>query len=254
MVGGVYYASAGSIFQGETVDTFEGGFKGQFLDHKVQLTADVFYNSYKNLQTAGHVTAAYANSIILTIINAPSARTYGAEATLDWRLAPGLTFSANGGYLNARYKNFNIPQSGPASAPILSAFDLSGTRMINSPEWQASFGLNVDEPVNSSFNLVGNALASYTDSVLWQVSGNPCGAGGIVGVTCLPDAVSPSYWIVNARIGFRTADDRFRLELFANNLFNQAYETYGNSNAGNTTLYTWGNPRIVGLEATMHLR
>jgi outer membrane receptor protein involved in Fe transport len=69
----------------------------------------------------------------------------------------------------------------------------------------------------------------------------------------LPAAVSPSYWLVNARIGVKTSDDRFTLELFANNLFNQSYVTYGNSNAGNTTQFTWGNPRIVGVEATMHM-
>ncbi len=268
-VGGTYYSAAGSIFKGETVDTFEGGYKGQFFDNKVQLTADVFYNSYRDLQTAGHVTAninpdtvvpgvpgsgtPYANGIILAIVNAPSARTYGVEGTLAWRVAPSVTLNAGAGYLNAKYKNFSGPDVGPAGAPILSAFDLSGHQMPNSPQWQANFGLNVDQPLNNKVNLIANGLASYTSGIFWQASGLPCGPGGISGVTCLPDATSPSYWVVNARIGFKTADDRFRLELFANNLFNAAYVTYGNSNAANTTQFTWGNPRIIGVEATMHL-
>ncbi|MBV1689474.1 TonB-dependent receptor [Novosphingobium sp. G106] len=248
VVDGVYYASSGSIFKGETVDTFEGGFKTQVLDHKVQLTADVFYNSYKNLQTAGHVRPEFANSIILTIVNAPSARTYGVEGSLSWRVMQSLTLSANAGYLNAKYKDFKLPDT-----PVLSGFDLSGHQMINSPEFQASFSANLDQPVTEGLNLVANALASHSSSVLWQVSGAPCAAGQVSGVTCLPDSVGNAYWLVNARIGFKTSDDRFRLEVFANNLFNQAYTTYGNSNAGNTTQFTWGNPRIVGVEATMHL-
>lgn len=248
VVNGVYYASSGSIFKGETVDTFEGGFKTQLFDHKVQLTGDVFYNSYKNLQTAGHVRPELANSIILTIVNAPSARTYGVEGSLSWRVVPALTLSANAGYLNAKYKDFKLPDT-----PVLTGFDLSGQQMINSPKFQTSFSANLDQPVTSGVNLIANGLVTHSSSVLWQVSGAPCGVGGVSGVTCLPDSVGNAYWLVNARIGFKTSDDRFRLELFANNLFNQPYTTYGNSNAGNTTQFTWGNPRIVGVEATMHL-
>lgn len=242
------YPSSGSIFQGETVDTFEGGFKGQLFNNKVQLTADVFYNNYRNLQTAGHVNATYANDIILSIVNAPSARTYGVEGSVAWRVAPSVTVNAGAGYLNAKYKDFSFP-----TTPIVDGFDLSGHQMPNSPQWQANFGLNVDQPLNNKVNLIANGLASYTSGIFWQASGLPCGPGGISGVTCLPDATSPSYWVVNARIGFKTSDDRFRLELFANNLFNAAYVTYGNSNAANTTQFTWGNPRIIGVEATMHL-
>jgi iron complex outermembrane receptor protein len=242
------FPSSGSVFKGETVDTFEGGFKGQLLDNKLQVTADVFYNSYKNLQTAGHVRPAFANSVILTIINAPSARTYGVEGTLAWRATPSLSFAATAGYLNARYKNFALPDT-----PILAGFDLSGQRMINSPKFQASISGNLDQPITNGLNLVANALASRTSSVLWQVSGAPCAAGQVVSVQCLPNSVGNPYWLVNARIGLKTSDDRFKLELFANNLFNQAYTTYGNSNGGNTTQYTWGNPRIIGVEASMHL-
>jgi iron complex outermembrane receptor protein len=248
VINGVYYASSGSIFKGETVDTFEAGFKTQLFDSKVQLTGDVFYNSYKDLQTAGHVRPQYANNIILTIVNAPSARTYGVEGTLNWRPTPSLSLAATAGYLNAKYKDFRLPDT-----PVLAGYDLSGHQMINSPEFQASFSANLDQPVTDGLNLVANALVSHSSSVLWQVSGAPCAAGQVPGVQCLPDSIGRGYWLVNARIGFKTSDDRFRLELFANNLFNEPYTTYGNSNGANTTQFTWGNPRIVGVEATMHL-
>jgi iron complex outermembrane recepter protein len=240
------YPDSGSVFKGETVDTFEGGVKAPLFNNKVQLTADVFYNSYKNLQTAGHVNAANANTIILTIINAPSARTYGVEGTLNWRVTPEFTLAANAGYLNAKYKNFKLP-----TTPILNGFDLSGTQMINAPEFQFSVAANLDKPITSSLNILANVLASYTSKVNYQVSGTPCGVGGIVGVTCLPDAIGPSYWVVNARLGIKASDGKWTLSAFANNLFNAAYVTYGNSNAANTTQFTWGNPRIVGVEGTV---
>jgi iron complex outermembrane receptor protein len=250
VVDGVYYASSGSLFKGETVDTFEGGYKGQFFDHKVHVTAAVFYNNYKDLQTAGHVKAQFAQEIILTTVNAPSARTYGVEGTVDWRVIPPLTLSATAGYLNAKYKDFAVPET-----PLTNAFDLSGHQMINSPEFQMSFGANLDQPVSNSINLIANGLLTHSSSTLWQISGAPCSQvpGGVSGVTCLPDSIGNPYWLVNARIGIKTSDDRFRLEVFANNLFNAAYTTYGNSNAANTTQFNWGYPRIIGVEATMHL-
>jgi outer membrane receptor protein involved in Fe transport len=167
---------------------------------------------------------------------------------VDWRVIDPLTVSFNAGYLNAKYKNFDLPQT-----PILNAYSLSGQQMINSPEFQFSFNGNLDQPINTSLNLISNVLVTHSSSVLWQYSGAPCSAGQTVNVTCLPNSVGRPYWLVNARIGIKTSDDKYRLEVFANNLFNEAYTTYGNSNAGNTTQYTWGNPRIIGVEATMHL-
>jgi len=241
------FLSSGSVFSGETVDTFEAGYKGHLLDNKVQLTANVFYNHYKNLQTAAHANAAHAATVILAIINAGTARSYGIEGSLAWHATPSLTLSATAGYLNAKYKNFSHPGD-----TILDPFDHSGERMINAPEFQGSFNANLDQPVTDDFNLVANFMISRTSSVLYQVSGAPCGPGGTVGVDCLPDAIGQAYWLANARIGFKTSDDKFGLAVYANNLFNNAYQTYGNSNAGNTTQFTWGNPRIIGVEGTVH--
>jgi iron complex outermembrane receptor protein len=233
------HLTSGSVFQGESVDTFEGGYKGTLFDHRVQLTADVFYNNYKNLQTAAHVNAAFANTVIEAIINAGSARTYGVEGSVSWRVVRPLTVSLGAGYLNAKYKTFSH-----VGDVILSAFDYSGTQMPNAPTFQGNATVNLDQPITDHLNLTGNVVVSRTSSILWQVSGNP----GI-----LPAAQWPGYWLTNARIGIKTSDSRYSLAVYANNLFNAAYTTYGNSNAGNSTLYTWGNPRIIGVELTMHM-
>jgi iron complex outermembrane recepter protein len=224
----------GGVIKGETIDTYEAGYRGTFLDRKLQLTAAVFYNDYRDIQTAAHANAANANTIILALINAGSARTYGIEGTLTWRVIPALTLGLNAGYLNAKYKDFKL-----LSSAVLDPFDLSGTRMTNSPEFQGSVSANLDTPMNDDFRIVGNVLVQRTSSVLYQVSGFP-------GV--LPPAVGPAYWLTNARIGIRTTDDKYGLSIYANNLFNNAYVTFGNSNAGNATQLNWGNPRIVGVE------
>jgi iron complex outermembrane recepter protein len=228
----------GGIFKGETVDTFETGVRAPLFESTVQATADVFYNNYKNLQTVAHANAAHA-AIIEAIINAGSARTYGVEGSLAWRAAKPLTLGLTAGYLNAKYKTF-----GNSDPTVLETFNLSGTRLTNAPEVQYSFNANFDQPIAPQLRLVSSALVTHTSGILWEQSGLP-------GV--LPDATQDGYWLVNARLGVRSLNDKYGIAVYANNLFNGAYTTYGSSAATTGTLLAWGNPRVVGVEVSARL-
>jgi outer membrane receptor protein involved in Fe transport len=57
--------------------------------------------------------------------------------------------------------------------------------------------------------------------------------------------------MVNARLGVRTADDRWEIAAYAKNLFNAKSTVFGNSGAAYGTFYSWGDPRIVGAEVTV---
>ena len=223
----------GSVFKGETVDTYEGGYKGTFFDHKVQVTAAGFYNNYKNLQTAAHANAQHPQ-LILTIINAGTARTYGAEGSVTWRVIQPLTVGVTAGYLNAKYKNFQNTDS-----TLLVPFNLSHTQMINAPKFQISYNGNLDLPINDQLRLVGNLLVTHQSSVLYAAAGD---------ISVEPNAIGRAYWLANARIGVRTTDDKYGLAFYVNNMFNTAYQTYGASSQASTTQLIWGNPRIFGAE------
>jgi iron complex outermembrane recepter protein len=225
--------TAGAIFAGEEVDTYEVGLRAPLMNNKVQVTAALFYNDYRNVQVAGHARPTFP-TISIAVINAGSARTYGAEASVTARVADPLTLGASVGYLNAKYKDFRL-----SGNPVLEDFDLSNTRMINSPEWQFSAHADLDQPITEGLRLVGNAVAAYTDEVLWQASAIP----GL-----LPDAVGKSYWLVNARLGIKSADDNWELAVYAKNLFNEGYSTFGNSAASYGNILLWGDPRVIGVE------
>lgn len=226
----------GSVFKGETVDTYEAGIRTALFDRSLQFTASAFYNDYKNLHVAGHARAQYAATVILSIINAGTARTYGAEAGVTWHAIEPLTIGVNAGYLNAKYKSFKLE-----NAVILDDFDHSGERMNNAPKFQANFTIDFDQPISDGLRLVASGLLTHSSSVLWQFSGDP----GVI-----PDATEDGYWLANARIGVKTADDHLGIVLFANNLFDTPYTTFGNSGGGTATQLNWGNPRIVGVELT----
>src|SRR5690606_35788758 len=71
----------GGIFKGEEVDSFEVGVRTPLFDRRVQFTAAVFYNDYRNVQVAAHARPAFP-TVSIAVVNAGSARTYGAEASV----------------------------------------------------------------------------------------------------------------------------------------------------------------------------
>lgn len=228
----------GGVFKGEKIDTYEIGIRTPLFDRRVQFTAAVFYNDYKDVHISARAdpTFAFSQLISIAVVNAGSARTYGAEATVNARVNDAVSVGATAGYLNAKYKTLAVVNNA-----VLADFDLSGHRMVNSPEWQFSLQANVDKPVSDGWRVVANATASYTDDIFWQQS-------GLEGV--LPESTSPSYWLVNARLGLKTVDDQWEIALYAKNLFNAAYWTGGFSSGSYGNLLTWGDPRIAGVEVT----
>jgi iron complex outermembrane receptor protein len=223
----------GSEFGPEIVDTFEAGYRASLLDHKVQFTADGFYNNYRGLQVDDNPLPQFPQ-ILQAIVNAGSARTWGFEETLAWRVIQPLTLDVNAGYLNAKYTNFQVPPNG-----VLTPFNLSGTSMLFAPKLQLSLGADLDQPINDKYRLVGNVLVSHISTILFVQSGLP----GI-----LPPGEQSPYWLTNARIGVRTADDRYGIALYANNLFNKLYTTFAGSVSASGNVLYQGNPRVIGGE------
>jgi iron complex outermembrane receptor protein len=225
----------GSVFGPEQVDTYEIGYRQALLDGRMQFTTAAFYNNYKNLQVSAHAQPQYQSEIILAIVNAEKARTWGIEETLTMRVAPPLTVGINAGYLNAQYTNFQIQNN-----PVLSNFNLNGTDMTNSPKWQIGMTAALDQPLTGELHLIGNVLESYISAVNFGPSG----------ATYLPPPNGWAYWLCNARIGVGAADGRWSAQFFTNNVFNRSYITFGESGAGTGNVLAWGNPRIMGGEVT----
>ncbi|RYD98058.1 MAG: TonB-dependent receptor, partial [Sphingomonadales bacterium] len=217
---------AGLILAPETVDTFEVGYRAQLFDRKVQFTSAIFYNDYKGVHAVTNGTAGNAD-ISNALINLGDARTYGAEASISWRVSTPLTISANIGYLNAKYKDAFYPGNA-----FIQAVNAGDNTMILAPEWQGGAQIAYDQPINDSFRLKGNALVSYISkhyfTALEQSTADQSG-----------------YAIVNLRAGIATIDDRYALYLFANNLFDKRFYVFGaTSSVGD--FQTPGTPSLFG--------
>lgn len=221
--------SDGSIFGPETVDTYEMGWKQSLFDQRIQLTAAIFYNDYKDLQVDVRPRPQFPN-ITTAIVNADSARSWGVETGLNWQASNILTLGLNVGYLDAEYRDFSL-----AGSEVIMDFDLGGQRMPKSPKWQGSLTADLDKAINDNLRLVGNLLVSHTSNTVLKYSAFP----GI-----LPDAAGKSYWLVNARLGIKSADDRYGFYVVADNLFDEEY--YIGADAGTFgNLLNYGKRRIV---------
>lgn len=253
--------SDGSVFGPEKVDTYEAGYKQGLFDHTVQFMADVFYNKYNGLQESAHAQPAYQSSVILAIVNSGSARTYGAESTVSWQPIDPLTLGVNVGYLDAAYSTFAYGQNEPIGCVItipcsnlpgmkgpipLIPTTLNHSEMPNAPKWQLSLTADLDQPLDDRFNLVGHIVESHLSSQLFDQSVSP--GVPLYGLYNIPPVVGPGYWLTNLKLGVKTNDDAYEVSVFAENLFDQKYYTYGSSEASSGTLLSWGNPRVVGAE------
>jgi iron complex outermembrane receptor protein len=217
-------------FKGESVRTYEIGYRTNLFDHRVQFTSAIFYNDYKDLQIAVGGNAANSD-VSLTYLNAGKARTYGAEASVTWRVIQPLTLSANIGYLNAKYQTFAF-----GGNHVVDPFNYSGNQMALAPKWQGGINAVLDQPLNGQLHLIGNLLYAYTGATLYS----PCGCAA---------ARRKGYSLVNARIGVRTDDNKYGIYLDVANLFNQYYAAYGSTfaNADGTLrgAFVPGTPRVI---------
>ncbi len=188
-------AAFNAAFQPETLENFEAGAKASLLDGKMQLSANVFRMKYRDKQEL------FFNNVtrVLNITNAARATITGAEIEATVRPLPWLTLNATYGRLDTRYDDFVIP--GGAT--------LTGNRLGSSPKDKWSAMVDVDAPLGG-VRLIGNFLYSYTGQYF-------------TGATNDATLQVQGYGIANAQVGLASRDDRFRVTVFARNLFDKAY-------------------------------
>lgn len=186
------YNSTQPVYDPETVDAYEFGLKGQWLDQSLQTNISLFYYEYddkQELQRDPSIGAAF-------ITNAGAATLWGLELEGVARPAEGLTVDFSFAYLSAEYDEFRTEDG---VNPQLGLQNLEGNKVPRSPEWKAYLGIQyewrmnqgqllarvdsvwVDEQFSSPFNRPGRDLMdSYNrtnaqltweaNSGLWQSS------------------------------------------------------------------------------------
>ena len=153
------------VVQPESVTNYEVGTKNRFADGTVTLNASLFYVKYKNLQVQQVVFQSINPPVTTNVTtNAARASIYGAEVEGVWKITAADQISGFVSYLHARYDQFlnaNDPITDPNN---LQPLDLSGNRLIRSPDFSARVSYNHD------FELSGGGKLTPQISFFYQTA------------------------------------------------------------------------------------
>ena len=124
-------ANQGLEFDKETVDSYELGLKGNYLDGRLLMNLAAFIANYDDYQVNQFVDLGGGRTSI-RINNAAKVETMGFEAETTFRITEDFTLQASLGLLEAEFESF--PGGGTAGA------DVSGNKLTNAPELTYAVG------------------------------------------------------------------------------------------------------------------
>ncbi|MCV6625027.1 MAG: TonB-dependent receptor, partial [Cellvibrionaceae bacterium] len=209
------------IIDPEEVRNVEVGIKGFLAEQGMSFSAAVFYQDYDNFQV--RVLNAAGNYITRS---AGSATNAGLEADMQWQLNPSLRLFANLAYIDAKVDD--DAQNG----------SYAGNRFRLQPKFSGAMGYLGNWPIAKGLDFTSSATISHRSSVFFDIEN-----------TYEQEAIT----LVKLKAGIAASDERWSLELFADNLFDKEYLI----DAGNTgasfglPTYIQGAPRSYGLQAKL---
>jgi len=214
-------AAAPTQFGPDTVWNYELGEKLRFLDSRISVNGDVYYEDWSNVQQEVAPGCGFKFTA-----NAGKAKIYGAELEVGVVLAPGLVLSQNLGYTHAT-NSTDVPAAGI----------VSGERLLDVPEVTANTSVSYKQPLAEGMTLVTRVNNSYIDSIQDITYGRN---------------TLPAYDLVGLRAGVEK--DQWSAFLFVDNLTNKE-ALLGDNGAlsANVNIFNrvaTNQPRTIGLDLT----
>jgi iron complex outermembrane receptor protein len=237
----------------ETVDAYEAGFKSNFLDRRVLFNAAAFFYRYNDLQVFV-LDNSLATLPTPRLVNANDAQVWGLEADVRIRPLEWLEIFTNIGFLESEYLDFtdtvNTVVNTPTPELVKDVVDYSGNRLINSPVFSASGALVLNIPLGRFGWLSPRFDYSYKSEVYFD----PNEGRGQFGFFPRGTLSQGDLWLFNARLAYRTVDERIEVAAFVRNLTDEEYIVDGfDLSAGFDALhFVIGDPRLIGGSVSFH--
>jgi iron complex outermembrane recepter protein len=189
----------------ETVRTYELGFKGDFLDHRVRTNVDVFQSDYDNLQRTSILAIPISPYYGQFIDNAANAKVRGVEAEMTFLPVEQLAISTTATYLDPKYEHYVVALiSGQPAA------DHSDFPFPYASRWTFKFAPLYTAPLHSGAKIQVGADATYSSTYYTGEVPYPSGR------------VAPMV-MVNAQIQYTDPSDHWYAKVYGQNLTNHHY-------------------------------
>ncbi|TGX54716.1 TonB-dependent receptor [Sphingomonas gei] len=217
-------------YEPETIDSWELGMKGAFLENSLFVNLAGFFSNYKDQQVTIQVPAL-PSGITSFVDNAGKAEIYGFE--LETRMVPSRHFSASVvlGYTHADYKEF-LTFIGGGTTPV----DVADQRAFqNTPEWTANASATWSEDLAGGTIAFTPAVSLRSDTQMFEIA--------------TPALDQDGYALVDASLNWTSEGGRYRIGVAGRNLTDARYRVGGynfpGALTGNSVIGYYGPPRTV---------
>lgn len=203
------------LFDPETVDSYEIGYRGTFDGGLGRLALTGFYGDYTDVQIPGSVGVDANNDGVFesfagVTTNAAAATFKGVEAELYARFAEGfagdgsrMTVIGTLGYIDAQYDQF-----------IVNGADVSGLRGIqNTPRWTLSSTIAARVAVGAGSLDASSTISYRSFTQQFEVPS--------------PFLDQPAYALLDASVVWTAPGERWSIGVHGRNLTDQRYVTSG---------------------------
>ncbi len=154
-------ATSPGPFDQERQDTFEAGYKVDFLDRRARINLAVFHNYIKDIQR--EVNLPNPAGVAQDIVNAGNLKIYGLEAEAQFNPVRGLRLTAQAGYTHGKYASLTYDISNDG---VIDGTDLALQPPRLSP-WTYGASIRYEVPVGngeaSAFLSFNHRDASFYD-------------------------------------------------------------------------------------------
>jgi iron complex outermembrane receptor protein len=238
------------IIKPEVTWDYEFGAKTNWLDGKLVVNANLYWQDTYNFQTT------LVNADFVDVTGVPINNTYlgnighvrfrGVEFDGKWSPFERFWLTFSGALTEVRYVDYQKGTRPPdwAFAGAPGSLDLSGTKAQGVSPLSFNVGFNYEHPLGAVFAGAGfdQPITAYTyANAAWKDTTPLSNPWSIYKLEQRP------YTLVNFGIGLRTDDDRYNLFFWAKNLFDERWFTSKFVFGGNLPSYqTFGDPRWFG--------
>jgi iron complex outermembrane receptor protein len=190
------------IYRNDSVWTYELGTKFSALDRRLTVSADIFYNDYKNYIGVNAIVPSTLSSAAIAVnLNTGDVTSYGAEIEANFRVTRNLRLYGNLGLLHARTTDMS-------GFIAVTGFPLPTDKILYTADWTGNAGASYETPLAS-----GSLVLDANVSAKGRRPGFSYSQAG-------PTFLAP-YYVTNASVTYKT--EHVEIGLFATNLFNEKY-------------------------------
>ncbi|WP_230974873.1 TonB-dependent receptor [Brevundimonas vitis] len=211
----------------ETVDSFEIGAKGAFMDGRLRADGAVFHYSYENFQTTIQDGTRFITA------NAGEATSYGFEGQMSFQATDSIDVFGTYGYNHSRFE----------------AGIYDGNRFRLSPDHMASIGMTWSLPLQGGDVIIQPTYTWQSEVFFNDDNDIPALQTRNFVADLIQDEVQDAYGLLNLRVRFVSGSGNWEVEAFGDNLLDEEYI----KDAGNTgdalglPTFIAGRPRMAGL-------